>query len=74
MKYSALFDDLLDAGCEFLTIGQYLSPTKKHLPVSEYIEPDRFIEYGETARKKGFKHVASAPFVRSSYHADKALF
>jgi lipoic acid synthetase len=67
----ALFDDLLDVGCEFLTIGQYLSPSRGHLPVREYIEPERFIEYGETARNKGFKYVASAPFVRSSYHAYK---
>lgn len=68
-----LFDDLLETGCEFLTIGQYLSPSKKHLPVREYIEPEIFAQYGETARKKGFKYVVSAPFVRSSYQAEKAL-
>ena len=67
------FDDLLDAGCEFLTIGQYLSPSKKHYRVREYIEPKIFDEYAVTARKKGFRHVASAPFVRSSYHAKNAL-
>ena len=68
-----LFDDLREVGCEFLTIGQYLAPTRNHLPVFEYIEPHRFEEYGEAARNKGFAFVASAPLVRSSYHADEAL-
>jgi len=63
------FTDLLDAGCEILTLGQYLSPSKNHYPVFEYIEPRVFAEYGETAKKMGFRHVASAPFVRSSYNA-----
>ena len=67
------FDDLLENGCELLTIGQYLSPSKNHYPVHEYITPQAFDEYGVAARKKGFRHVASAPLVRSSYHADKAL-
>jgi len=66
-------DDLLEAECEFLTIGQYLAPSKNHYPVSEYIEPQVFTEYADIAYKKGFIFVASAPFVRSSYHADKAL-
>jgi lipoic acid synthetase len=68
-----LFDDLRDAGCEFLTIGQYLAPSAAHLPVFEYIEPRRFDEYAKTAKSKGFSFVASAPFVRSSYNAEKAL-
>jgi len=68
-----LFDDLRKVGCEFLTIGQYLAPSPQHLPIQEYIEPDTFDEYGKTARKKGFSFVASAPFVRSSYHAGEAL-
>ena len=68
-----LFDDLRNVGCEFLTIGQYLAPTREHLPVFEYIEPYRFEEYGKIAREKGFSFVASAPLVRSSYHADEAL-
>ena len=68
------FDDLLDAGCEFLTIGQYLSPGRDHYPVAEYIAPQVFMEYGEIAKDKGFRYVASAPFVRSSYNAEKALF
>ena len=68
-----LFDDLRVAGCEFLTIGQYLAPSKQHYPVKEYIEPYRFDEYGAAARQKGFVFVASAPLVRSSFHADEAL-
>jgi len=69
----ALFDDLRRVGCEFLTIGQYLAPSAAHLPVQAYIEPDQFAEYGEIAREMGFAFVASAPFVRSSYHAGEAL-
>jgi lipoic acid synthetase len=68
-----LFDDLISVGCEFLTLGQYLSPSRNHHPVIEYIHPDTFDEYGSAARKKGFDFVASAPFVRSSYHAGEAL-
>jgi len=67
------FDDLTNVGCEFLTIGQYLSPSKMHYPVFEYIEPQVFSEYADIAYKKGFSFVASAPFVRSSYHAEKAI-
>ena len=62
-------DDLREVGCEVLTLGQYLRPTPRHLPVVEYIEPDRFSNYGGIARGKGFLHVASGPLVRSSYHA-----
>ena len=62
-------DDLREVGCEVLTIGQYLRPTPKHLPVVEYIAPDQFDYYGEIARRKGFLYVASGPLVRSSYHA-----
>jgi lipoyl synthase len=62
-------DDLREAGCEVLTLGQYLRPTPKHLPVVEYIHPERFANYGDIARAKGFLHVASGPLVRSSYHA-----
>ncbi len=62
-------DDLREVGCEVLTMGQYLRPTPKHLPVVEYITPDQFDYYGDIARKKGFLHVASGPLVRSSYHA-----
>ncbi len=64
-------DDLLDAGCEVITIGQYLQPSRKHLPVRQYIHPDDFARYGDIARTKGFAFVESAPLVRSSYHAEK---
>ncbi len=62
-------DDLRDAGCQVLTMGQYLRPTPNHLPVVEFVTPQQFDFYGEIARKKGFEHVASGPLVRSSYHA-----
>ena len=62
--------DLLAYGCSMLTLGQYLQPTKSHLPVKDYITPDQFDDYGTFARQLGFKQVASAPMVRSSYHAD----
>jgi lipoic acid synthetase len=62
-------DDLREAGCQVLTMGQYLRPTPDHLPVVEFIPPEQFELYGEIARKKGFEHVASGPLVRSSYHA-----
>ncbi len=62
--------DLLEHSCSMLTLGQYLQPTKSHLPVMEYITPQQFDEYGAFALQLGFKQVASAPMVRSSYHAD----
>ena len=62
-------DDLREVGCQVLTMGQYLRPTPRHLPVVEYITPDQFNYYGDIARRKGFDHVASGPLVRSSYHA-----
>jgi lipoic acid synthetase len=62
-------DDLREAGCQVLTMGQYLRPTPNHLPVVEFVTPQQFELYGEIARKKGFEHVASGPLVRSSYHA-----
>ena len=62
-------DDLREVGCQVLTLGQYLRPTPQHLPVVEYIAPERFENYGDIARNKGFEHVASGPLVRSSYHA-----
>ena len=64
-------DDLRAAGCEILTLGQYLQPSLKHLPVAEFVSPERFAVYGERARALGFTHVASGPMVRSSYHADE---
>ncbi len=62
-------DDLLEHDVTVLTLGQYLRPTPKHLPVVEYIHPDLFAEYKSIALEKGFRHVASGPLVRSSYHA-----
>ena len=64
-------DDLLDAGCEVMTIGQYMQPTKRHLDVKEYVSPDVFEEYRKTGLEKGFKFIESSPLVRSSYHAEK---
>ncbi len=64
-------DDLRSSGCDILTLGQYLQPTPKHLPVIEFVTPGRFAQYGSVAEKMGFTHVASGPMVRSSYHADE---
>lgn len=64
-----LLDELISCGCNYLTIGQYLQPTKKHLPVCEYIHPDIFAELKIQALKIGFTNVESGPLVRSSYHA-----
>ncbi|HTQ37699.1 MAG TPA: lipoyl synthase [Pirellulales bacterium] len=61
--------DLLDAGCDMLTLGQYLQPTPLHLPVVRYVPPAEFDELGRAAKAMGFRRVASGPFVRSSYHA-----
>jgi lipoyl synthase len=63
--------DLRRVGCDILTLGQYLQPTRQHLPVLEYVSPARFEAHGERARRMGFVHVASGPKVRSSYHADE---
>ncbi|HUR44785.1 MAG TPA: lipoyl synthase [Candidatus Saccharimonadales bacterium] len=62
--------DLRSSRCDILTLGQYLQPTLKHLPVVDFVSPAKFEEYGQRARKMGFVHVASGPMVRSSYHAD----
>ena len=64
-----VFADLLDAGCDMLTLGQYLQPTPHHLPVVRYVPPEEFDELGAAAKSMGFRRVASGPFVRSSYHA-----
>ena len=66
-----LMDDVLKTGVSVLTIGQYLQPSRKNIPVSEYISPDCFEQYRIAALSKGFTHVESAPLVRSSYHAEK---
>ena len=69
----ATFDDLLANGCTVLTIGQYLQPTKRHLPVIDYITPQKFDEYKAEALRRGFAFVESGPLVRSSYHAERHL-
>lgn len=65
--------DLRNVDCNLLTVGQYLPPSDKHTPVIEYVHPDIFKKYEIRAKELGFRHVASAPLVRSSYHADEAL-
>jgi lipoic acid synthetase len=67
-------DDLARVGLDIMTLGQYLQPTKKHLPVHEFIHPDQFAFYKEEGLKRGFRYVESGPLVRSSYHAEKHLF
>jgi len=66
-------DDLLHIGCSILTLGQYLQPTRKHLPVRAYIHPDDFLRYQAIGLQKGFKVVESGPLVRSSYRAENHL-
>lgn len=63
--------DLANAGCDVVTIGQYLQPTKKHLPVHRFVHPDEFAEYREAGYQMGLDYVESGPLVRSSYHSEK---
>ena len=65
----AVFDDLIKVGCVYLSIGQYLAPSRSHFPVKEYLSPEIFELYREKALLAGFKFVKSAPYVRSSYMA-----
>jgi len=67
-------DDLREAGCTVLTLGQYLQPTMQHMPVEEYVHPEKFDFYREEGLKRGFRAVESSPLVRSSYHAEKHRF
>ncbi len=67
------FDDARNAGVDIFTMGQYLQPAKRHLPVHQYLSPARFDELGARARAKGFHQVVSSPLSRSSYHAEKAF-
>ena len=64
-------EDLRRTGCDILTLGQYLQPTLRHLPVVEFVSPAKFAEYKKAAEEMGFAHVASGPMVRSSYHAEE---
>jgi lipoic acid synthetase len=68
-----IMDDLVENGCDVLTIGQYLQPTKMHIEVAEYIHPDLFQHYKEEGMSRGFDIVESSPLVRSSYHAERHL-
>lgn len=68
-----VMDDLVNIGCDILTIGQYLSPSKQHLEIAEYITPAQFDEYKRLGLEKGFKYIASGPLVRSSYNAIEGM-
>jgi lipoic acid synthetase len=68
-----MLGDLLDAGCKFLTLGQYLQPSPLQTPVVRYLPPEEFEHLGKLARQMGFEQVASGPFVRSSYHAGEMM-
>lgn len=67
-------DDLVAHGCDILTLGQYLQPTKMHIEVAEYVHPDQFARYKAEGLARGFKYVESGPLVRSSYHAERHVF
>lgn len=67
-------EDLRSVNVDVLTLGQYLQPTTKHLPIAEFVTPEQFAEYKELGLKMGFKYVESGPLVRSSYRAEKHLF
>lgn len=66
-----LMADFVETGVDVMTIGQYLQPTKMHLPVEEFVEPERFVAYKEVGESLGIEHVESGPLVRSSYHAER---
>ncbi|MCS7086794.1 MAG: hypothetical protein NZ534_12050, partial [Bacteroidia bacterium] len=66
--------DLLEHGCDVLTLGQYLQPTKLHLPVERFVHPDEFAKYREWGLEMGFDYVESGPLVRSSYHSERHVF
>ncbi len=71
-EVSQVMRDLRDAGCDILTVGQYLRPSEAHLEIKEYVRPEVFLEIEEEAKELGFLHVASGPFVRSSFNAAEA--
>jgi len=70
-EVTATLMDIRATGCDFLSVGQYLAPSRNHFPVAGFIEPAEFDLYREKALALGFAHVESAPYVRSSYHADR---
>lgn len=69
----AIMDDLVENGCDVLTLGQYLQPTKMHIDVHEFVTPEQFDRYKEEGLRRGFKYVESGALVRSSYHAERHL-
>ncbi|MDB5325165.1 MAG: lipoic acid synthetase, partial [Phycisphaerales bacterium] len=72
-EIDAVLDDLVSISCDILTLGQYLQPTLKHLPVDRWVTPDEFNEWKRVGEAKGIRHVESGPMVRSSYHAEKQV-
>ena len=72
-EIDSVLDDLVAVGCEILTLGQYLQPTLKHLPVERWVHPDEFTSWKTRGEAKGLRHVESGPLVRSSYHAEKQV-
>ncbi len=72
-EIDAVLDDLVSIGCEILTLGQYLQPTLKHLPVERWVHPDEFVAWKMRGEARGLRHVESGPLVRSSYHAEKQV-
>jgi lipoic acid synthetase len=72
-EIESVLSDLVAIGCEILTLGQYLQPTAKHLPVERWVHPDEFAEWKRRGEEKGLRHVESGPLVRSSYHAEKQV-
>ncbi len=72
-EIDAVIDDLVAIGCDILTLGQYLQPSVKHLPVERWVHPDEFASWKVRGEAKGLRHVESGPMVRSSYHAEKQV-
>ncbi|HEV7299559.1 MAG TPA: lipoyl synthase [Tepidisphaeraceae bacterium] len=72
-EIDSAIDDLVSIGCDILTLGQYLQPTAKHLPVDRWVHPDEFAEWKVKGEARGLRHVESGPMVRSSYHAEKQV-
>jgi lipoic acid synthetase len=68
-----VLDDLVSIGCDIVTLGQYLQPTRDHLPVARWVHPDEFAAWKNRGEDKGIRHVESGPLVRSSYHAEKQV-
>jgi lipoic acid synthetase len=72
-EIDSVIDDLVAVGCEILTLGQYLQPTQRHLPVERWVTPQEFNDWKSRGEAKGLRHVESGPMVRSSYHAEKQV-